>query len=261
MSREVTVVTPENVTLSYELAGLGSRASAQLLDLSLQGAALSALFLISGYILSRLASTAPQSALLRAISDFAAAIAIIVIFATLLGYFIYFEATRSGQTPGKRWLGLRVVREEGAPIDFSAAAIRNLIRVIEMVLGFYLISIVFILFSPKYKRVGDYAAGTMVVKERRPSTSVPQARPVHQSRPASIEAGLVGDVGRLTKDEIAAVRRFVERRWQLAQPVQEDVARQMAEPIMERLGIVPPPGPFSYANFLEAIYIRSVEER
>lgn len=261
MTREVTIVTPENVTLTYELAGLGSRAIAQLVDILLLAAALLALFLSSTYVVSQLVASAPGSPFLRTLSDLTAAITIIVAFAAFVGYFTYFEATRNGQTPGKKWLGLRVVREEGAPVDFSAAAVRNLIRIIELTLGFYIVSLAFILFSPRYKRVGDYAAGTIVVKERRPVWAVPLAQPVRRSAATTAEAALVRDVDLLTRDEVAAIRRFVERRSQLAPHVQEEVARQMAEPIMARLGIVPPDTSFSCANFLEEVFNRTIGEK
>jgi uncharacterized RDD family membrane protein YckC len=261
LTREITIVTPENVTITYELAGLGSRAIACLIDTLLQAAALIVLFAVLAFILFRLMALAPGSAFLRAISDFAVGIVIIAGFLTLAGYFIYFEATRNGQTPGKRWLGLRVVREEGAPIDFSSAVVRNLIRLIELALGSYLISIISILVSAKYKRIGDYAAGTIVVKERSPTMAAPEARPVPRMVPHKAEAAFVRDVDLLTQDEVAAIRRFAERRWELNARVQEDLARQIAEPIMARLGIARPPAPFSWANFLEEVYKRCMEER
>ena len=263
MTREITVVTPENVTITYEMAGLGSRAVAHLVDLILQGLALLVLSLAAALALAAFRRRAPNSAIIAFISDFAAAFIIILFFATLIGYFIYFEGTRNGQTLGKRWMGLRVVREEGAPVDFSSAVVRNLVRIFEMALFFYVISIFCILFSSKYKRLGDYAAGTIVVKERSPTAAVPKFRPslARPQSPTTAEAALVRDVDLLTKEQLEAVRRFVERRGQLQEKVQEDVARQIALPIMSRLGISPPSEKFSYANFLEEVYRRSVEER
>lgn len=259
MSREITVVTPENVTITYELAGLGSRAVAHVLDAMVQAGALIVLFVASALIMTRLTDIAPHSAILRFISDFAAAIMIIVSFVTFAGYFIYFESVRNGQSPGKRWTGLRVIGEEGAPIDLSAAAVRNLVRIIEFALGSYIISIISILISPKYKRLGDYAAGTIVVKERAPA-GAPEApkSPLYQDAKA---APYVHDVDLLTRDEFEAVKRFVLRRSELAPTVQEDIARQIAQPIMTRLGTTTPGGAFSYAGYLEEVYRRCVGER
>ena len=71
----------------------------------------------------------------------------------------------NGQTPGKRALGIRVVRDGGFPVDAGASILRNIIRVIEMSLGFYVVSAIVMLVSPENKRAGDYAAGTIVVRD------------------------------------------------------------------------------------------------
>lgn len=260
MSREVTIVTPENVTITYELAGLGSRALAYLVDLMLQMLSMLVLLLVGTLVMRQIDRLSDGSAVAGIVQDFGAAIGIIAAFLIFFGYFIYFEWTGNGQTPGKRRLGLRVVREEGAPVDFASAALRNLVRIFEMAMGFYLSSLLFILFSPKYKRLGDYAAGTMVVKDRR-SSSIPEAALAPTERPSHAEARLVRDVDALTADELAAVRRFVERRHQLEPQVQEDIARQICEPLMAKMGITRPSGSFSYANLLEEVYARGVEDR
>ena len=83
------------------------------------------------------------------------------------GYFIIFEAAWNGQTPGKKLLGMRVVRDGGYPIDFGASLIRNLIRVGEQILGYYLLAAISMLLSPENKRLGDIAAGTIVVRDAR----------------------------------------------------------------------------------------------
>lgn len=263
MTREVTVITPENVTITYEMAGLGSRAAAQIVDLLLQFLVLLGLYAILFFLVMGPMRTAPGSAFAQFFADFAVAIGLIFTFILFVGYFIYFEGLKNGQTPGKRSLGLRVVKEEGAPIDLSAAMVRNLVRIVEISLGFYFLSIVSVLLSPMYKRLGDYAAGTIVVKERSPTIEIPKARPVPQRQhsPTRTEAVAAHNVDLLTREEIEAVRRFVERRSQLNPGVQEAVARQIAQPIMARLGMSETAGEFSYADFLEAMFDRNVQER
>jgi uncharacterized RDD family membrane protein YckC len=194
------------------------------------------------------------------VMDVSMAIGIIAFFLVTVGYFIFYEALRNGQTPGKRIMGVRVVRDEGTPIDFSSAVIRNLIRLIE-VMALPVIGVVAVLASSDYKRLGDYAAGTMVVKERVQTAAVPQARPIRLNPEAAPEAEQVRDVDLLTRDELAAVRRFVERRRELDAQVQEIVAKQIAEPIMVRLGIQKPTGDFSYGNFLEETLRRCLQDR
>lgn len=257
MAREVSIVTPENVTITYELAGLGSRALAHFLDLLIQATAIFLLLVTTMLILSRVASLDLNSSVIGFFSDFAIAIVIILVFITLTGYFTYFETLRNGQTPGKRWMGLRVITEEGSPIDLSSAVVRNLVRIIEFALGVYLVGIISIVVSRKYKRIGDYAAGTIVVKERAPSTVAPEARQVPTPKSNVPEASFVQDTDLLTHEELDAVRRFVLRKSELPAQVHESVARQIAEPIMSRLNIPQPQGPFSYASFLEEIYMQS----
>lgn len=263
MTREITVITPENVTITYEMAGLGSRALAQLLDLIVQGLMFLCLFVVFWLVFIGILSSRRDSPLISFIYDFSFAIIIISAFLIFVGYFIYFEGFKNGQTPGKRWTKLRVVREEGVPIDLSNAAVRNLIRLVEFALGFYIISIISIIFSPKYKRLGDYAAGTIVVKERVTAPSAPVAQKITRTAPpaSSNEAELARKIGLLTKDELEAVRRFANRRSELAPHVQEHVAEQITKPVMARLGISQLPEKFSYANFLDAVYDRSVDER
>lgn len=260
MAREITVVTPENVTITYELAGLGSRAIACILDVMLQMLALTALGLVLLGTVT-LFSAKRESLILQTLSDFAVGIIIVALFLVIIGYFIFFEATRNGQTPGKKALGLRVVREEGGPVDASGAVIRNLVRVIELTLGFHLSSVLFILFSPKYKRLGDYAAGTIVVKEHRTSAEDIETPSIPVVEHTHAESVFVKDVDLLSVDEMAALRRFVERRHELKEDIQETLAQQIAGPIMSKLGVGEPSGQFSYANFLEEVHRRSVEER
>ena len=90
-----------------------------------------------------------------------------IVFVVLFGYFIVFEALWNGQTPGKKLLGLRVVRDGGYPIDFGASLIRNLIRVGEQLIGYYILAAISALISPENKRLGDLAAGTIVVRDAR----------------------------------------------------------------------------------------------
>src|SRR5205809_1028494 len=95
------------------------------------------------------------------------AVLIIVVFLIINGYFAIFEWLWSGQTPGKRWLKLRVIREDGRPISFFEAMIRNLIRVIDfMVPPFYSVGLVSVFSTARDQRVGDLVAGTVVVRER-----------------------------------------------------------------------------------------------
>src|SRR5579863_9647282 len=168
VDRTLEVRTPESIAFNYELAGLGSRFLALVVDQAIQIAVL-------GTLLIGLIAWAVRYAPGRSLSgsdaklgeSIALAIVIVVVFVVLFGYFIVFEAVWNGQTPGKKLLGIRVVRDGGYPIDFGASLIRNLIRVVEQLAGYYAIAAISALISPENKRIGDMAAGTIVVRDAR----------------------------------------------------------------------------------------------
>lgn len=261
MSREVTIVTPENVTISYEVAGLGTRVSAQLVDLLLQALVLLVVGIIGALSIEGLNSALPDSKFVHFLMDFEAAVFIVFSFLVIAGYFMFYEGLRNGQTPGKRAMGIRVIKDGGSPVDMSASAIRNLIRIIELILGSYAVSVISILVSPSYKRIGDYAAGTIVVKERGDKTAAPIVEaPKYNTVPVSTGPYAVRDIHLLTKEQLEAVRRFAERRGQLTMDLQESLARKIAEPIIARLGMPQPDGQFSYSKFLDDVYTVSVSD-
>ena len=162
-------------------------------------------------------------------SNVAATVYIVLVFVVFWGYDVAFEVLASGRTPGKRWNGLRVVREGGQPIGFLASATRNLIRLIDWLPSLYLAGIVSILVSGKNQRLGDMVAGSVVVRERRDSAVSPATRPlaVHGSRDAEV----AWDVSAITIEEIATVRSFLERRFEIA----PDARRELAATIAGRL--------------------------
>ena len=146
-------------------------------------------------------------------------------FLIFFGWFIIFETWWSGRTPGKRALGLRVVRDGGFPIDAGAAVIRNLVRIVEMVLGFYLLSAISALISRENKRLGDFAAGTIVVRDR--ADAIPDLD-AYLARPARADTGL-SEADRLL------VERFLARRAALDRQARARLAARIAERIRPTL--------------------------
>ncbi len=287
MSREILVVTPENIEIEYELAGIGSRFLANLLDTFLQLAIYLGLWIVVGIVglLLALSASAFSTTLAAFFGEIEVAFALIAAFAILWGYFIWFETRWNGQTPGKRQVGLRVIRDGGYPINVFAAIIRNLVRIMDgmPVVALALISIgVFghqpglaalgglcillpvlcLLVSGRYQRVGDFVAGTMVVKQRAPRVPTLEAlAPPPRVLPEHLAAYALADIGRhvyeMTVPEYRAVRHYIDRRWQLPPQVQQTAAMRLAVPLMQRLGIVPPAGVVSvnYADFLEYLAV------
>jgi uncharacterized RDD family membrane protein YckC len=229
VDRTLEVRTPESIAFRYELAGLGSRFLAVFVDQMIQGATLAVIFISIALAFARSSlgrhGPAPGSDKLA----FAVGIAIVlaIVFVVMFGYFIVFEALWNGQTPGKKLLGLRVVRDGGYPIDFGASLIRNLIRVGEYFIGYYLIAAISALISPENKRVGDLAAGTIVVRDARLDT--PQLVARREDEPAYAATAY------LNGEERALVKRFLERRDALNGERRREIAAQLASRVRGRV--------------------------
>src|SRR5262245_9827924 len=178
LTQTIDIETPELVVVSYTIAGLGSRVTAGLIDL---------IICIVGFfaVILGLAFVTPDGSSADGGMSTSLAIAITVLlqFVVLWGYYLLFEGLRDGQTPGKRMLGLRVVRDGGYSLDFSASAVRNLMRFVDLQPVFsYAVGITSIALSKTGKRLGDVVAGTIVVRE----TMVHQpARPAVRRRAAA----------------------------------------------------------------------------
>jgi uncharacterized RDD family membrane protein YckC len=214
----IEVTTAENVAFSYALAGLGSRFLAVLLDLMIQLAiaAVVALILALFGFFTLLGHKSGQA--------IALSIGIVLFFAIFYAYFVFFEAD-DGRTPGKRLIGIRVVRDGGFPLDIGAAVVRNLVRVGELLLGYYAIAAVSTILSSENKRLGDFAAGTLVVRDA--ALGLPAERAAGEP--------VYGATRYLSGDERALVARFLERRDALSDVRRVELAAQIAARVRDRL--------------------------
>ena len=230
------MATPEGVTLEVTLAGVGSRLAAGLLDQLLRSAVLLALVILVAFAGDR--GDTSSGVLVAAL--------LVALFLVQFAYDVLFETLGSGRTPGKRWTGLRVVKGGGAPVGFVASALRNVLRIVDILPGFYLIGILAVLFSRNNQRLGDLAAGTIVVRERRqaPVLSSPHVPATDPGADMSL-----WDVSAISAEEMATVRRFLDRRASLAPDARDRLALEMAT----RLGpkVVGPPRQWQAEAFLE----------
>lgn len=158
--REVAIVTPEHVQLRFQTAGLGSRAAAQLIDTGLLLLVNLTVFILFGIVVF-----GNDSLFLDEVESYSIAIMMILLFLLNFGYFFFWEYFRAGQTPGKRWMKIRVIQENGQSLTFLAAVIRNLFRIIDSLPSGYLLGSLVCFFHPRDKRIGDLVAGTIVVVE------------------------------------------------------------------------------------------------
>lgn len=230
MERSVEVATGESVAFSFELAGLGSRFVAVGIDLAIQVGVLVAALVAFAFVGALLgpAASAPLGKSARAVLI---AVASFALFALFFGYFIVFEAAWGGRTPGKRLLGIRVVRDGGFPVDPTSAVVRNVVRILEVGLGFYALSAIATLASPQNRRFGDMAAGTIVVRDGRYERT--QGRSLADLRRADERDDAV--VAALTGPERDLVRRYALRRASLGHQARADVAARIASSVRPKL--------------------------
>lgn len=206
------VETPENIFLEFELAGLGSRFLAYLIDTAMQAI----FFIILVYVLAIAFAFIGGLLHIEEISDgWRNALLAIGIFLLYEGYFIFFETVWRGQTIGKKILRLRVVKDEGYPITFMDAAIRNLMRIADALpTWFYFPSYglgsAVLIGNPQGKRLGDFAAGTLVIKERT-TTGFENFGLLHLN-PEMVRGITLPNLNRINDDEYFVLRSFFYRK-------------------------------------------------
>jgi uncharacterized RDD family membrane protein YckC len=151
---DLVIATPERVSFDYQVAGLGTRAIAQVVDLLILSAILIAV-LFTGFALGLAISSDTIATLIEILGSF------VVVF----GYFWASEAIWSGQTIGKKIFRLRAVGDRGEPLTFMQAGIRNVVRIVDFLPYGYGVGFVVLFVNGRGKRLGDLAAGTIVVKD------------------------------------------------------------------------------------------------
>ena len=223
----ISIPTPEGVELELVLAGVGSRLVATLVDYLIRTAVLLALFFVGGAVAGDEAG------------GFVAAVFIVGAFLVFFAYDVAFETLAAGRTPGKRAAGLRVVRHGGEPVGLVASAVRNLLRLVDSLPGIYAVGAACILVSQRNQRLGDLAAGTLVVRERRaPLPSFPPPPPAPDF--ATADRYAAWDVSGVTSFELVTVRRFLERRWQLDPTARGRLGWELAQRLRPKVVGAPP---------------------
>lgn len=218
-----SIETPEQVALEFDLAGLGSRFMAVLLDHLIQGA------LILIVALATFAFVAGVGPI------WTAAILVFTVFAINWGYFTVFETYRNGQTPGKKLVKIRVIKNSGRAITIFEAMIRNLVRVIDYLPTAYLVGMIAMFIDSKNRRLGDMAAGTLVVHEREQTTGDMKLAVMSS---ATAEANsLAFDVRKLNIADLELIETFLSRRYDLEDYARHVNAERLADIMRAKLGI------------------------
>jgi uncharacterized RDD family membrane protein YckC len=224
--------TPENVVFGYEVVGIGSRFMAAVVDTLL----IAALQLVVNLTLLLLTGGMAR------VSDgpaWIAAVLGLVSFGLLWGYYIFFEMLWNGQSPGKRWVGLRVIRTDGAPVSLTESIVRNLVRLVDFLPLFYGVGVVTMFINDQARRLGDLAAGTLVVREQTAVTldSILATRPpapgLH-SLPSPADAQ-PWPVHLLTAEAVQLAESFLRRQGELSNS--DELAAQIARRLLAQMGL------------------------
>jgi uncharacterized RDD family membrane protein YckC len=250
--KKVKVLTPESVELEFTLAGIGSRGLALLLDslLVLVGIALFWFFgsLLSTQLLLTIAPSSYGGTLVWLL-----AIAFLGTFLISAGYFVVFETLRQGQTPGKRYTQIRVIRDDGRPVGLTQSALRALLRPLDDFF-FWVVGTALILFDQNEKRLGDLVAGTLVIQEERSAVK----RRIALSDSASglaQQLSTVSDVTQILPDDFAVVREFLQRRDFMTPQARKDLSMNLARQARTLIKLETIPANVTSDQFLEAVYL------
>jgi uncharacterized RDD family membrane protein YckC len=237
---KLAIATPEGLTIELVLGGLGSRFTAALVDIVLKVVIILAIL-----------------GVMALAGGFGVAAASILTFVVYIGYDIAFECLARGRTPGKRLTGLRVLRTDGRPVDPLSSAIRNVIRIVDGVSLAYIPGMLSVLLTRRNQRLGDLAAGTIVVREEpvddeaapgsspAPEPAAPWPAPAWPATGdgagftppvAPSASGLALDLTAITAQDVVALRAFAARRTGLEDSVRTDLAARLAGAVRPRIG-------------------------
>ena len=212
----LTIDTPEQVELEFEISGVGSRFLAMALDTLIQAA----IYIVLGV------TVAVVPVFNKTVGTWWFAIIVLAFFCVYWGYFALFELFWRGQTPGKRLVGIRVIKESGRPVNAIESVGRNLMRVIDSLPTMYATGLVVMLINKKNKRLGDMVAGTIVVHERKRDSERPDWSALDGTG-AGVPA-IVAGIEQVTAADLELIDLFLKRRHELAPSVRDSMAHRIA---------------------------------
>lgn len=225
----LAIDTPENVYFNYKVAGIGSRFLAALVDTLLIALVEIAIGVLLFLPISNLLDDPT-----RQLSGWILAIFGLVTFAIFWTYYIFFETIWNGQTPGKRRVGLRVIRTDGMPITFTESAIRNLVRIIDFLPVNYALGVITMFVSDQSRRLGDLAAGTLVVYDHHHEV-LPQLGQIHSQEhdPVLGEQANRWPTDSLTQTDLQMIEDYFQRRNQLSN--RDELAKHILRALLMKM--------------------------
>jgi uncharacterized RDD family membrane protein YckC len=241
--------TPESVELEFTLAGIGSRVVALMVDYLLWGLTLIVLLVIFAFLFNAVYAI-PGAA------KWVIAIQILIFFVVYIGYFIFFETVWQGQTPGKRYARIRVIREDGRNAGLQQAIMRSLLRVVD---DLFSIGLILIVFTKQEKRLGDLVAGTIVIQE---GQVVSPQEIVIEPAAQELAATLLktGRVEALTPENFATIRRYLQRYPALSSEAKVTVSRNLHRQILDITKLYAKSDNPDCHLFIQAVYLVCLQQ-
>ncbi|MGL4883864.1 MAG: RDD family protein [Waterburya sp.] len=243
--------TPESVELEFTLAGIGNRSFALIIDYIIIGLAILLVWIIGLFLAWEITPGFLTGGSLNRVAQWIFAIQSLTTFAIYVGYFVFFETIWQGQTIGKKWTKIRVIRDNGKPERLPQAILRALLRPVDDIL---FIGVFFIIFAQKEKRIGDLVAGTIVVQNEQTSKTAnfdisPEAEDL------AVQLRIESEIANLLPEDFATIRDFLQRRKNIMLQYQHQLSRKLADQVKDIIQLETVPDGYSNSQFLEAIYL------
>ena len=228
--RLYTVETPEHVDVAYDVAGIGSRFLAALIDHIIIAVVLSLSCVGLSLAASGLDLGLDEGLIIGLFG--------LGLYLALCAYHIFFETLWNGQTPGKRLIGLRMVRVGGRPIGFVGSSVRNIIRLADFLPILYGLGVMVMFIDKRSRRLGDIAAGCIAVRERQAATLESLSAPITTQTPVVPAAGsiTIPNLHVLKHEDYDVVHEYLRRSNSLTFEVRQRLARQLVDGLQQRLG-------------------------
>lgn len=246
-----TLHTPESVELEFTLAGIGNRAYALLIDYIFLGLIL-IVFLVGALIFNSvlLETIANLVGSTNGLELWSIAVQGLIAFVIYVGYFVFFETVWSGQTPGKRYVKIRVIRDDGRPVRLQQSTLRALLRPFDEL---FFIGVFLIVFNQREKRLGDLVAGTLVIQEEQ--TVKAAAFKVSTSAKSLAKKLLTdADISCLLPEDFAVIREYLQRREAMIPNARNELSKQLATQVKQIIRLEKLPAKVDANVFLEAVY-------
>ena len=238
--------TPESVELEFVLAGLGNRIYALIIDYLIWSSILILVLIVWAFLVTQVAWLRSEP-----IRLWITAIQILILFGVYIGYFICFETLWRGQTPGKRYVKIRVIREDGRNVGIQQSILRSLLRPIDDI---FCLGFLFILFSAQEKRLGDWVAGTILIQE---GQTVSKQKIEISPAATDVATRIIetGKIAALTPDQFATIRKYLYRYPALAPTARNSVSDRLVNQLLQRIELADIPPTIDAHLMIEAIYL------